>query len=179
MVLADGAYAEGVFRCAAKLVQADPPVQEVGTRGAVVIFARFNDELTGQNSAPSWAQGLFDLERPGSISHFYDEMSFGRLRLRGEVAPKRYAARDPARDYLAAEPGAAGDFARFNREILAQADRDIDFARYDDDGPDGVPNSGDDDGLVDGVFIVVASTPRNFLLGAATGIASLGVNYTT
>ena len=180
LVLAADGGAEGAFRCAAKLVQGVPGVAggAVGTRGAVVIFAGFNDG-GGSAVAPAWAQGLFDAGRPGSISHFYDEMSAGRLRLRGEVAPKRYVGRDPAGAYLALEPGERGDFARFNREILEQADRDIDFSRYDDDGPDGIPNSGDDDGLVDGVFVVVDSTPQNFLVGAATGIATLGVHFIT
>ena len=180
LVLAADGGAEGAFRCAAKLVQGAPGAAggAVGTRGAVVIFAGFNDG-GGSAVAPAWAQGLFDAGRPGSISHFYDEMSAGRLRLRGEVAPKRYVGRDPAGAYLALEPGERGDFARFNREILEQADRDIDFSRYDDDGPDGIPNSGDDDGLVDGVFVVVDSTPQNFLVGAATGIATLGVHFIT
>lgn len=166
--------AKGGFRCAAKLVQNVSGAQSIGSRAAVIIFARFQDEDSDQHSAPLWAADLFDPEQPGSISHFYDEMSFGRLRLRGEVATRRYAALGPTRDYLASEANALGEFARFSREILAQADRDIDFSRFDNDGPDGVANSGDDDGLVDGVFIVMASTPRNFLIGSATGIASLG-----
>ena len=165
---------ESELRCAAKLVQTAPGATSVGSRGAVVIFARFNDENPGQNSAPSWAADLFDPQREGSISHFYDEMSFGRLRLRGEVASRRYASLGNTRDYLAASADEVGDYARFSREILEQADGDIDFARFDNDGVDGVPNSGDDDGLVDGVFIVVSSAPRNFLIGAATGIADLG-----
>ncbi len=166
--------ANAELRCAAKLIESAIQTTPIGSRGAVVIFARFGDENPGQNNAPSWAAGLFDPQREGSISHFYDEMSFARLRISGEVAPRRYASLGATRDYLAAGSDELGDFARFSREILNQADRDINFARFDNEGPDGVPNSGDDDGLVDGVFIVVSSTPQNFLLGRATGIASLG-----
>jgi len=56
---------------------------------------------------------------------------------------------------------------------LRKADADIDFARFDNDGPDGVPDSGDDDGVVDAVFIAMSSVPANFLLGSATGIRGL------
>ena len=166
--------ANAELRCAAKLIESVVQTTPIGSRGAVVIFARFGDENPGQNNAPSWATGLFDPQREGSISHFYDEMSFARLRISGEVAPRRYASLGAKRDYLADDSDEFGDFARFSREILNQADSDINFARFDNDGPDGVANSGDDDGLVDGVFIVVSSTPPNFLRGRATGIASLG-----
>ena len=39
-------------------------------------------------------------------------------------------------------------------EALKLADADTDFSQYDNDGPDGVPNSGDDDGIVDLVALV-------------------------
>ena len=71
LVLAADGRAKGAFRCAAKLVQGVPGAAggAVGTRGAVVIFAGFNDG-GGSAVAPAWAQGLFDAGRPGSISHY-------------------------------------------------------------------------------------------------------------
>ncbi|WP_376745694.1 immune inhibitor A domain-containing protein [Sinorhizobium psoraleae] len=39
-------------------------------------------------------------------------------------------------------------------EALRQADQAIDFTQFDNDGPDGMPNSGDDDGFVDFVAFV-------------------------
>src|SRR5207249_219724 len=35
------------------------------------------------------------------------------------------------------------------RSALDKVDGDIDFGQFDNDGPDGIPNSGDDDGYVD------------------------------
>ena len=35
------------------------------------------------------------------------------------------------------------------REALAKVDSLVDFGQFDNDGPDGIPNSGDDDGIVD------------------------------
>ena len=144
-----------------------------GGHRVVVIFARFADEE--DRPLPDWADLIFDAERAGSFSHFFDAMSFGRWRVRGEVAARRYASLGPASDYLADEPTKSGQYGRFCLEILEQADREIDFAQFDDDGPDGLPGSGDDDGYVDAVFVNLLSSPQNFLRGNATGVAGLGL----
>ena len=139
---------------------------------ALVVFTGFRGQ---QDSLPSWAGSLFDPDRPGSVSHFYREMSFGRLTLRGTVAPRRYLARGAAADYAAAGPTEFGRYGDFAREILRQVDDDLDLARFDDDGPDGRPDSGDDDGEVDLIVVLTPALPRNFLLGGATGIRDLGL----
>ena len=145
-----------------------------GTFNALVIFARFRGEADGADSKPSWADDLFDPGLPGSFAHFYDEMSRGQLLVRGEVLPKRYSSLEESAAYLPEEGGVTGDYPRFNLEILTQADADVDMGRFDNDGPDGVPNSGDDDGYVDVVFINLLTVPTNFLLRKATGLATLG-----
>ena len=144
-----------------------------GRRGTVALFAQFRDEQPGWEQVPEWSADIFDLARPGSFSHFYAAMSFGAFQVRGEAAPRPYASLRSASAYLAAEPTEPGHYGIFVREILEQADRDIDFSRFDSDGPDGIPASGDDDGVVDALFVVLASTPARFLLGRATGIAGL------
>ncbi len=52
-------------------------------------------------------------------------------------------------------------------------DADIDFTHFDNDGEDGIPNSGDDDGLVDYVFFIMQSSPNGFLIEGAPEIAGL------
>ena len=152
---------------------AKPTLQPVvGTRGAIVLFAQFRGE--GSGPVPAWSAEIFDAERPGSFSHFFATMSLGQLQVTGEVAPRRYVSAQEAAAYVATTPTENALFGRFSEEILRQADADLDFARFDNDGSDGVPNSGDDDGVVDAVFIVLSSTPTNFLLGPATGIGTLG-----
>ena len=42
-------------------------------------------------------------------------------------------------------------------EALTKADPTVDFGAFDNDGPDNVPNSGDDDGVVDAVLFLHAS----------------------
>ena len=145
-----------------------------GTRRALAIFAKFKGEALGGSPVPKWARDIFDAERPGSFSHFYDTMSFGALRVRGEVAARRYESAHRAGHYLG-PAGEHGRYADFVSEILQNADRDIDFSLFDNDGPDGVPDSGDDDGFVDVVFIILNSVPENFILRGSTGIAHLGL----
>lgn len=155
---------------AAKLAQSS----RTGTRHAIALFARFGDQ-TSPDAPPAWSADLFDPERAGSFAHFYDTMSFGKLRVRGEVAQKVYTAPDRTATYLAPSSTEPGQFARFTLEILQRADADIDFSRFDNDGPDGLANSGDDDGYVDALFIVLPSIPARFLVGNATGIGHLGL----
>src|SRR5204862_3170736 len=45
-------------------------------------------------------------------------------------------------------------FGQLLQLAFEKADADIDFGQFDNDGADGVPNSGDDDGIVDTVVII-------------------------
>ncbi|MFH1009437.1 MAG: immune inhibitor A domain-containing protein [Candidatus Latescibacterota bacterium] len=144
-----------------------------GVRKALTIFAKFQDEAAS-DTPPAWAKDLFDQELPGSPSHFYAEMSFGQFALEGTCLPKCYTSDHPANYY------GIGGYGSFNREILTQADREVDFSQYDNDGPDETPDSGDDDGYVDLLFLNLNSRPQPFFFDPdyrdATGIASLGLS---
>ncbi|MEW6751251.1 MAG: immune inhibitor A domain-containing protein, partial [Candidatus Latescibacterota bacterium] len=144
-----------------------------GARQALLLFARFGDE--GAAAVPAWADQVFDPSLPRSFSHYWDTMSFGRLQVRGQVAPRVYAVPSPASAYVAAGPTEKGQYGRFVREVLGQADAEVDFARFDNDGPDGAPGSRDDDGRVDALFVGLATVPRGFLLDGATGMGDLGL----
>ena len=149
--------------------------QGIATSGhvhALAVFARFQDEedLAGA-AVPAFAADLFDARLPGSISHFYNEMSRGQFALSGTVLPRWYAAKGSTADYANAD-GGFGDFAR---EIVEAVDAEVDLGLYDNDGPDGLANSGDDDGYVDFLFIVTRAAPQGFIVDAATGIARLGL----
>ena len=152
------------------------PMQDVVTQTgrihALTVFAHFADESGTGREPPSFAAEIFT-DQPGSLTHFYREMSRGQFELTGDVLPRRYASRSNADSYA----GEEGGYGRFAREIIQAADADVDFSRYDNDGPDGVPNSGDDDGYVDYIFIVSASAPTGFIVGDATGVARLGLGY--
>ena len=67
-----------------------------GTRHTLVLFAQFRDEEPGWEQIPAWSQDIYDPEKPGSFSHFYDTMSFGKLQVRGEIAQRIYESRQAA-----------------------------------------------------------------------------------
>ena len=173
-------------------IEAPPPIDEElgyamsphavpskGTINALVIFAQFRDERSHGEKIPHWAADLFDHERTDSFSSFYRTMSFGQFQVQGTVLPKRYTSRWAKKTYCASNSGDYGDYDIFVEQILTQVDADYDLGQFDNDGPDGVPNSGDDDGRVDFVFVVMRSVPPNFLLGNAEGIAGLLMTYTS
>ena len=160
----------GESRSTAKTV---PPPQHVH---ALMIFARFRGEDPEMVWAPSFAQDVFDPNVPGSLSHFYRTMSLGRFSMEGTVLPKVYESLHPSSHYVGPDDEGRSGFDRFNWEILQQVDGEVDFARYDNDGPDGIPNSGDDDGYVDLIFINLKKVPQGLFLGAAVGTPTLGLH---
>ena len=54
---------------------------------------------------PAWARDVFDADLPGSLTHFYDVMSFGQLTVSGQVLSRRYVSRLPKKAYLATGKG--------------------------------------------------------------------------
>jgi len=154
----------------------DRIVEPQGRQHVVVLFATFSGYPYAGKAPPEFAGRLFDPELEGSFSHFFREMSGGVFEVEGKVIGKVYASDGPAEDYLASD-SEEGRYGDFNREVLRKADREIDFGLFDNDGPDGVPNSGDDDGYVDFLFVNVLDAPQEgFLFRKATGIESLGLD---
>ena len=157
------------------LAQEYQPLPSRGKVRALVVFAQFAEEAGMGNQVPDFATDLFDPDLPGSFTHFYTTMSFGQLQVEGTVLPKRYTSDRPAADYLSRVSDKRGRYDWFAEEVLRQADAEVDLGQFDNDGSDGIPNSGDDDGVVDYVFVVVRRTPRNFIMGGATGIVGLNL----
>ena len=133
-----------------------------GSIRVLVVFAGFAGEAA---PVPAFAEDLFDARRAGSLTHFYDTMSFGRLQVDGTVLPRRYLASRPAAAFRASSNEQNGRYGEFVEEILRQVDAEQDLSHFDEDG----------DGRVDYVFVCLPRIPRNFLLGDATGIAGLGL----
>ena len=105
---------------------------------------------------------LFDGPWPSiTMAEHYEEMSYGQFHLSGTVygwyemsqVASYYegSQTEPYDNGFTDPPGGVGSFLK---ETLDQADLEIDFTQYDNDGPDGVANSGDDDGVVDAAFFV-------------------------
>ncbi|HEY8468921.1 MAG TPA: M6 family metalloprotease domain-containing protein [Longimicrobiales bacterium] len=110
------------------------------------------------------ADRLFGASRGDTLSYadYWREVSGGLLEIQGVVAPWVRLPRSAGHYLARREHGWArfGRVAEFRVEALRAADAVIDFGDFDNDGPDGVPNSGDDDGYVDFVAFVYATDCR-------------------
>jgi len=100
---------------------------------------------------------LFSPPPAASMRGLYDEMSYGSLNLTGTVY--NWVTVSSADTYYEGAAGCNGlcgtaKTGQFILETLQLNDAAVNFGLYDNDGPDGVPNSGDDDGYVDFVAIV-------------------------
>lgn len=125
-----------------------------------VIPIRYSNTDTTTLYPTSSYQDLFfsaaPVSRPYSLKTFYEELSNGNITLSGTVFP--WVRADSTDLYY--ENGCNGimcqDVSRFGSMVvqaLAKVSNGPDsltvWAQYDNDGPDGIPNSGDDDGRVD------------------------------
>ena len=123
-----------------------------------MILALFSDSPSlPPFSAAALQRQFFDGPNPtGTITELYREMSGGRVTLTGEAIDWRRSTLTQAQvaggvSGLSGPPTAR--VGQFIVELLSQIDG-VDWGRFDNDGPDGVPNSGDDDGYVDVLLVV-------------------------
>jgi len=123
-----------------------------GARAVLVILGRFADTPEPLVSADQVREQMFTgTPTSSTLAEFYEEQSNGAFTVTGDVA-----------DWIQTSVtllGAAGfenghglvgdSLSVHVAQLLAQLDPVLDFGQFDNDGPDGVPNSGDDDGRVD------------------------------
>jgi len=119
----------------------------------VAIPALFSDSPDPVYSSEDLSRILFDgPAEDGTLTEFYAEMSGGRLNIYGEVGP--WVRTSLTLEQVVGSEYGLGSDARtgeYLTEALSLVDGSIDFSLYDNDGPDNVPNSGDDDGYVDAI----------------------------
>ena len=98
-------------------------------------------------------------QRLGSLRDYYREVSRNQFDIDG-VVTRWYTAPHPYSYYTANQSGGSpfppNNAQGMAHDAVALADQDLDFRQFDSDGPDEVPDSGDDDGTVDGIFVVHA-----------------------
>jgi M6 family metalloprotease-like protein len=96
----------------------------------------------------------------GTIPEFYDEISGGRVTLVGSTFD--WVETPLNRFTVAAAQSGLGEGSRVGEYIVRILEsleaQSVDWGPFDNDGPDGIPNSGDDDGYVD-VLAVMHPTP--------------------
>ena len=116
----------------------------------------------------------------GTVTESYLEMSRGALTVTGNVMG--WVRTGLTMSEVVGSNFALGQDARVGDwivDMLGQVDGDTDFRQYDNDGPDGLPNSGDDDGFVDVItveFLEVSAScggpaiwPHRWTIQAQTG----------
>lgn len=135
-------------------------------RQAVVILVDFSDKPANQSAYPPlhYDRMLFSVNSyaGGSMRDWYLENSYGQFNVTGVTTvwlrmPQTYAYYVDGQAGMGTYPH---NTQKLTEDALAAADPFVDFSQFDNDGPDGVPNSGDDDGVVDALFVVHAGPGR-------------------
>ncbi|MCA9772044.1 MAG: M6 family metalloprotease domain-containing protein [Myxococcales bacterium] len=129
-----------------------------GAVSVPVIMAAFSNTPAIPYPVADLQTELFNGPWPtGTMSEFYDAMSYGNLEVNGKV--HNWIVLPKSDTYYEGGVGCNGlcgsaKVGEFLRSSLDALDGSVNFGQYDNDGPDGVPNSGDDDGYVDFVAFV-------------------------
>jgi len=125
-----------------------------GTLSVPVFCVRYSDSPPGNPFPISQLQAkLFTGPySPQTLTQYYNEISFGDLNLTGTVYG--WYTLPQTNEYYAG-PGTCyglcetAHMYQLVQSTIAASDAAVNFGQYDNDGPDGIPNSGDDDGYVD------------------------------
>ncbi|MDX1493714.1 MAG: immune inhibitor A [Longimicrobiales bacterium] len=144
----------GLFRVDGAGVRRAPAT---GTASVPVILALFSDSEDPGTlfSREEIQRVLFDgPSDKGTITQAMTEMSLGQFTVTGEVFPWVRTSKTML-EVVGTENGFGedADLGSYYVEALDLVDQDVDFGAFDNDGPDGVPNSGDDDGIVDALVV--------------------------
>ena len=145
-----------------QILAASPFLRETavaGRRNIPVLMALFANTDPPPYEVDRLQRELFDGPWPtGTMTSYYEEISNGKFSVGGKVYPWKKISQEDV-FYAGSEPNCDGrcDSAKVGnliQELVAANDGEIDFSQYDNDGADGQPNSGDDDGYVDFIAIV-------------------------
>lgn len=174
-----GVAAPVTFPAAVDTPEVPSPLAD-GTIRPLVILVDFVDRQADKDIHPPLDYGKLIFrtnQEPGSFTDYWDEVSGGRVRIVGEESVDvdsawiRISGTDPESgeelDYafFASDEYGFGAYPRNSQGLVRYAldfvDSRINFAAYDNDGPDGIPRSADpqnsdDDGYVDALFVVHA-----------------------
>ncbi len=162
--LAKVAQAWKDFNARAVFLSLPIPAAPVTSGSGIAILVDFADNKADTLHHPPaaydtllFSEGIWPT---GSMKDFYIENSYGQFEFSGEPSPHPSSGRTWHRlagsyDYWSENHG-FDHSQEMAKEAVKVADPYVDFARFDNDGPDGIPNSGDDDGAIDALYVVHA-----------------------
>lgn len=150
----------------------------LGSSKALAVLVDFSDKPAdrGVNTVDYFTRKLFGSDE-ASLRSYFDEVSYGKFSLEGDVVGW-YRSECRHRDIVNRDrmPGTRDDHGLDTsaeaiapgvchfplniwglvRHAVEAAASQVDLRDYDNDGPDGIPHSEDDDGFIDALFIVHA-----------------------
>ena len=156
----------------------------VAHRNILVVLVQFPGDPFGpavkpaSGSTPAYYQRAYFSDDPNdgftSVREYYKEISNGHLLVSGRVVSKWLDMPHSMAYYVAGSGGL--DFGAYPRsaqklaeDAMAAASNDFDgnLGYFDNDGPDGVSNSGDDDGYIDAVAVIHPGLGAEVIPGSA------------
>lgn len=140
-------------------------VRLFGTSRVLVIPARFQDGAVPPITATELQLQLFGGADGGPTTRAFSHASGGAFTLRGQVSPWVTTTINSTAFAAPTPPGGQSGLSRYVTSAIQLTDPEIDFGRFDNDGPDGFPNSGDDDGVVDGGIVIMNSELNRYCNG--------------
>ena len=133
-------------------------VRQFGTTRLLVIPARFADGAAPPLTTSEIQAQLFGGSGGGPVTQAFLLASGGAFVLRGHVTS--WVSTTVAQSTIF-----TGGTETYLRDALLAVDDEVDFGLYDNDGPDGLPNSGDDDAVVDGGVAILNSETNRYCNG--------------
>ena len=143
----------------------------VAHRNVLVVLADFDGDVYGgavhhsDASTPGYYNRMLFSDDPTdgivSLREFYRANSHGRLIISGRVTPDWITMPHSYAYYTAGTSGIFGNIYPRSAQKLAEDamaaaygafDQNLSF--FDNDGPDGIPSSGDDDGYIDATIVI-------------------------
>ncbi|HET9947534.1 MAG TPA: M6 family metalloprotease domain-containing protein, partial [Longimicrobiales bacterium] len=128
----------------------EPPVE--GSFAIPVVMGLFSTTEAAPFAAAEILDAYFG-DGNATVSAYYAEVSGGRVSLSGDVFGWVRTSMSPGQVTRNESGLVCCGIGDFIREILDGLPS-VDWGLYDNDGPDGVPNSGDDDGFVDALAVL-------------------------
>lgn len=148
----EAARALGIPLAAEVLAGTDGESPVTGARAALVVLGRFADTETPLVGSDLVRDRMFiGSSGAPTLPDFYQDQSGGAFTVTGDVVGwvQSHVTLQAAAGSLNGHGWVGEDIDLHVAALLSQLDPDLDLGAFDNDGPDGIPNSGDDDGNVD------------------------------
>jgi M6 family metalloprotease-like protein len=142
-------------------------VRLFGTSRLLVIPARYHGGAPMTLTSAELQAQLFGGSNGGPVNQAFSLASGGAFTLKGQVTP--WVQTTVASSLTGPGIYTATAQEDYVFEALLGVEDEVDFGRFDNDGPDGFPNSGDDDGVVDG-GVAVFNSELNRYCNGGTGL---------